>query len=197
MKNIAKKTIIIGLTFILMMISIEPILASENNKDVFPQKTLTASENILADISVTWDSFFHRFSLNDLQPKVVINQSDKRDFYFPEVNGTVENINFTVVCRHRLENSVIIPRFTRVYLALSYNDSYIFLHESINHRCKSLTWEYINFTVDSKNQLVNLTTNGKNVTLTLVVGVFGFPFGFQGVTETLESITIHPISTRP
>lgn len=119
MKNTGKCILILGLTIILMMISIKPILASENNTDPFPQKTSVASENILADIAVTWDSFFHRFSLNDLQPKVIINQSDNRDFSFPEINGTVKQLNFTVTCRHRLENSVIIPRYTRVYLALS------------------------------------------------------------------------------
>jgi len=36
-----------------MMISIVPIQASENKKDAFPQKTLAASENILANMTVT------------------------------------------------------------------------------------------------------------------------------------------------
>ena len=180
-----------------MMISIVPIQASENKKDAFPQKTLAASENILANMTVTWDSFFHRFSLNDLQPKVIINQSAIKDFYFLEMNGTIEQINFTVVCKHRLENSVLIPRFTRVYLVISYNDTYIFLHESINHRCKNLVWEYQNFTVGSDNQLVPLITNGENVTLTVEVGAYGFPFGFRGITEILDPITVHPIPTPP
>jgi hypothetical protein len=195
-KDITKRTIILGIIFILMMISIVPIQASENKKDTFPQKNLAASENILANITVTWDSFFHRFSLNDLQPKVIINQSAIKDFYFPEINDTIEQINFTVVFKHRLEKSVLIPRFTRVYLAISYNDTYIFLHESINYRCKNLVWEYQNFTVTSANQLVPLITNGENVTLTVEVGAFGFPFGSQGITEILDPITLHPIQTR-
>ncbi len=196
MKHTTKNLLIIGLIIILSTMSTGPILAYENTIDTSPQKIGTDSGNILANMSVTWDSFLHAFSLKGLQPKVVINQSVIRDFYFPEVNGTMKNLNFTVVCRHKLENTVFIPRFTRVYLAILYNNSYIFLHESANQRCKSLAWEYINFTVDSKNQLDNLTTNGKNATLTVVVGVFGFPFGFQGVTETLEAITVHPIPTR-
>jgi len=196
MKDVTKRTIILGIIFILMMISIVPIQASENKKDAFPQKTLTASENILANITVTWDSFFHRFSLNDLQPKVIINQSTIKDFYFSEINGTIQ-VNFTVICKHKLEKSVLIPRFTRVYLAISYNDTNIFQPESINHRCRNLVWEYLNFTVGSDNQLVPLITNGENITLTVEVGAYGFPFGLQGITNILDSITVHPIPTPP
>jgi hypothetical protein len=196
MKDVTKRTIILGIIFILMMISIVPIQASENKKDAFPQKTLTASENILANMTVTWDSFFHRFSLNDLQPKVIINQSTIKDFYFSEINGTIQ-LNFTVICKHKLEKSVLIPRFTRVYLAISYNDTNIFQPESINHRCRNLVWEYLNFTVGSDNQLVPLITNGENITLTVEVGAYGFPFGLQGITNILDSITVHPIPTPP
>jgi len=196
MKDVTKRTIILGIIFILMMISIVPIQASENKKDAFPQKTLTASENILANMTVTWDSFFHRFSLNDLQPKVIINQSTIKDFYFSEINGTIQ-MNFTVICKHKLEKSVLIPRFTRVYLAISYNDTNIFQPESINHRCRNLVWEYLNFTVGSDNQLVPLITNGENITLTVEVGAYGFPFGLQGITNILDSITVHPIPTPP
>jgi hypothetical protein len=53
LKDVAKRTIILGIIFILMMISIVPIQASENKKDAFPQKTLAASENILANMTVT------------------------------------------------------------------------------------------------------------------------------------------------
>ena len=196
MKDVTKRTIILGIIFILMMISIVPIQASENKKDAFPQKTLTASENILANMTVTWDSFFHRFSLNDLQPKVIINQSTIKDFYFSEINGTIQ-MNFTVICKHKLEKSVLIPRFTRVYLAISYNGTNIFQPESINHRCRNLVWEYLNFTVGSDNQLVPLITNGENITLTVEVGAYGFPFGLQGITNILDSITVHPIPTPP
>ena len=196
MKDVTKRTIILGIIFILMMISIVPIQASENKKDAFPQKTLTASENILANMTVTWDSFFHRFSLNDLQPKVIINQSTIKDFYFSEINGTIQ-VNFTVICKHKLEKSVLIPRFTRVYLAISYNGTNIFQPESINHRCRNLVWEYLNFTVGSDNQLVPLITNGENITLTVEVGAYGFPFGLQGITNILDSITVHPIPTPP
>jgi hypothetical protein len=196
MKDVTKRTIILGIIFILMMISIVPIQASENKKDAFPQKTLTASENILANMTVTWDSFFHRFSLNDLQPKVIINQSTIKDFYFSEINGTIQ-VNFTVICKHKLEKSVLIPRFTRVYLAISYNDTNIFQPESINHRCRNLVWEYLNFTVGSDNQLVPLITNGENITLAVEVGAYGFPFGLQGITNILDFITVHPIPTPP
>jgi hypothetical protein len=196
MNKVVKSTIIIGIVFILMMISIVSIQASENKKDAFPQKTLASSENILANISLSWDSFFHKFSLKDLDPIVVINQSSVKDFYFPEINGTIPNINFTVVCQHRLLNPVLIPRFTRVYIAISYNDTYILLNESINHRCKSLEWEYINFTVESNNQFIPLITNGENITLTVEVGAYYFFFRYWGVIEMLDPITVHPIPTQ-
>jgi hypothetical protein len=58
-------------------------------------------------------------------------------------------------------------------------------------------WEYLNFTVGSDNQLVPLITNGENITLTVEVGAYGFPFGLQGITNILDSITVHPIPTPP
>ncbi len=197
MNDKVKRTIILGLTFILMMVSIIPVEASENKKDGIPQTVLTTNENILADITVTWDSFFHRFSFKDLEPIITINQSVVKDFYFPEVNGTIPQINFTVVCKHRLENPVLFPRFTRVYIAISYNDTYILLNESINNRCKSLEWEYINFTVESNDQFIPLVTNGENVTLTVEVGAYSFFFGLHGTIEVLDPIIAHPTPPSP
>jgi hypothetical protein len=196
-KNKAKTTIIIGLSFILLMISIEPINADGTKKEICSPKTLTASENILADITMTWDSFFHRFSIKDLEPIVTINQSSITDFYFPEVNGTIPQINFTIICKHRLENPVVFPRFTVVYLAISYNGTYILLNESINHRCKSLEWEYINLTVESNDQFTPLITNGENVTLTVEVGAYFFFFKYWGTIEILDPIIVHPIPPPP
>lgn len=196
MKNKIRISLIIGLLFILTMINIGPTQANQDKKDTSSQQILSDNENILADIIVTWDSFFHRFSFKDLAPNITINQSDTTDFYFSEINNTIQ-MNFTIICKHRLENPVIIRRLTRIYLAISYNDSYLFLAESINHRCKNLTWEYINFTIDPSYQLIPLLTNGENKTLTVEVGVFGFPFGTQGVTLFLNSIIVHPIPTSP
>jgi len=182
---------------VLMILSIEPISVGENNKDILFPKTLTASDNNLADITMTWDSFFHRLSLDFLDPVVIINQSAVKDYYFPEVNGTIPQINFSVTCKHRLESPVLLPRFTQVYIGISYNDSFILLNESIKHRCKSLEWEYINLTVESNDQFIPLITNGQNVTLTVEVGAYSFFFGLRGVIETLDPITIHPILSPP
>jgi hypothetical protein len=179
-----------------MILTIEPISVGENNKDILVPKTLTASDTYLADITMTWDSFFHRFSIKDLEPIVTINQSGITDFYFPELNGTIPQINFTVVCKHRLENPVLFPRFTVVYLAISYNGTYILLNQSINHRCKSLDWEYINLTVESNDQFIPLITNGENITLTAEVGAYSFFFGLHGTIETLDPIIIHPVPIR-
>lgn len=172
------------------------IQTSAGKKGSMLQETSTDGNNVLANMTVAWDSFFATLNFNGLQPKVSINQSDMKDFYFPEVNGTLQ-MNFTVVCKHRLEHRVIIPRLTRVYLSISYNESYVFRRESNNTRCKSLSWEYMNFSVDPEDQLMNLTTQGNNLTLTVEVGAYGFPFGFNGITMFLDDITVHPIIMRP
>jgi len=190
LKKILQKTIILGIITLLLIISIAPNQASITKKETSPQQNLLANDNIVADITVTWDSFLHRFSFQDLAPNVTINQSATRDFYFPEINGSIPQINFTVVCKHKLVSKVLFPRFTQVYLALSYNGSYILLNESSNHRCKSLEWEYINLTVDSSNGFIPLITNGQNVSLNVEVGAYFFIFG---AIEQLAPITIHPI----
>jgi len=167
-----------------------PSQARNTTTQTSPLQTLAANENIIADIALTWDSFFHQFSLKDLAPNVTINQSATRDFYFPEINGTIPLINFTVVCKHKLLNPVLLPRFTIVQLAVSYNGSYILLNQSDYHRCQSFDWEYINLTVESGNGFTPLVTNGQNLTLNIEVGTFFFIFGS---IEQLAPITIHPI----
>jgi len=196
LKDVIKRAKILGIIVILLMTSIVTIQAAVLEKNTESWTTSGESENILADITVSWNSFFHTFNINDLQPIVTINQSDTVDFYFPEINDTLQ-MNFTVICKHRLINKVLFPRSTRVYLSITYNDTYIFRHESNNKRCKTLTWEYLNSTVDQDNQLINLTTYGENVTLKVEVGIYGFPFGFKGITMYLNDITVHPIPTPP
>jgi hypothetical protein len=196
LKEATKRFIIFGILFMLLTMSIATIQANENKKNLLPKKALADNENILANISVTWFSFFYNFSVDDLQPKISVNQSTVTDFYFPEINGSIQ-MNFTVVCRHKLVNKVIIPRFTRVYLAVIYNGSYLFWAESVNHRCKNLWWEYINFTVDPNSQLIPLNTTGNNATLDVEVGIYGFPFGMKGNTLALNPITVHPIVVPP
>ena len=190
MKKILQKTIILDIITLLLIISVTPSQANYTNKDTNTQQNLLANDNIIADITVTWDSFLHRFSLQDLAPNVTINQTATTDFYFPEINGSIPQINFTVVCKHKLVSKVLFPRVTQVYLALSYNGSYILLNESSNHRCKSLEWEYINLTVESNNGFIPLVTNGENITLDVEVGAYFFIFG---AIEQLAPITIHPV----
>jgi hypothetical protein len=190
MNNIRQKTIILSLITLLLTISIVPNQARDTGSESTPQQNLLENDNIVADISVTWDSFLHRFSLKDLGPNVTVNQSMTRDFYFPEINGSIPHINFTVVCKHKLLTKVLFPRFTQVYLAVSYNGSFILLNQSSNHRCKNLDWEYINLTVSSNNGFVPLMTNGENITLTIEVGAYFFIFGS---IQQLAPITIHPV----
>ena len=180
------------LTLMLLFMNFASIPALRTtNKENLPQP-LMAPDNILADITVTWESFFHRFSLKDIPPTVTIHQNEITDFYFPEVNGTIPYINFSVVCKHRLNHTTLLPRFTQVYITLLYNGTYILLNESENHRCQSQDWEYINLTVESQEGFIPLPSNGQNMTLTAEVGAYFFFFGYWGTIETLSPITIHP-----
>lgn len=196
MKDDIRKSLIFGIILLVLTMGLVNIQTGVGKKNIAPQEISTDGDNVLANMTVAWDSFFATFNVNNLQPKVGINQSNTVDFYFPEVNGTLQ-MNFTVVCKHRLEHRVIIPRFTRVYLSISYNESYIFRRESNNTRCRSLLWEYMNFTVEPDDQLMNLTTHGNNLTLTVEVGAYGFPFGFNGITMFMDDITVHPFIMRP
>lgn len=193
-KNKAVNIIIIVLVLLGFLINISPINARDNHKEMNVPKTLEESENTVADITMIWGSFLKRFSLKDLEPVVTINQSMTKDFYFPEVNGTIPQINFSVVCKHRLNHTVLLPRFTRVYIAVMYNGTYILLNESIAHRCKSVEWESINFTVQSNDQFEPLVTNGENVTLTIEVGAFFFFFKYWGSIISLDPVVLHPIT---
>ena len=190
MKTIRQKTLILSIVSFLLIVSIAPNQARVTPKETTPQKSFLSNENVVADITVTWDSFLHRFSLKDLAPNVTITQNSTRDFYFPEINGSIPQLNFTVTCKHKLISPVIFPRFTQVYIAVSYNNTYILLRQSENHRCKNLEWEYINLTVDSSNGFIPLATNGQNITLNIEVGAYFFIFGS---TERLAPVTIHPV----
>ncbi len=194
LKNIRQKTIILGIITLLLFISVAPNQARDADTETTPQQNLLENDNIVADITVTWDSFFHRFSFKDLAPNVTINQSTTTDFYFPEINGSIPHINFTVVCKHKLVTKVLFPRFTQVYLAISYNGSFILLNESSKLRCTSLEWEYINLTVSSNNGFIPLLTNGENITLDIEVGAYFFIFG---AIQQLTPVTIHPVPTIP
>jgi hypothetical protein len=196
LKGVIRRFMIFGILFILIITSFFNIQAGVSKKDTLPQTTSAENKNVLAEITVKWDSFFHTFNINDLQPTVTINQSEMIEFYFPEINDTIQ-MNFTVFCKHKLENKVLFPRSTRVYLSITHNDTYLFRHESNNYRCKTLTWEYLNYTVDPHNQLVNLTTHGQNTTLKVEVGIYGFPFGLKGITMFLNDIIVHPVPTPP
>lgn len=174
----------------LLLVNIVPNQASMIKKGVVTSQNLTENVNVLADITVTWDSFFHRFSLKDLGPNITINQSASTDFYFPEINGSIPQMNFTVVCKHKLVSKVIFPRFTQVYMAMKYNGTYILLNQSSYHRCKNLEWEYINLTIQTNDAFIPLKTQGQNVTLEVEVGAFFF---ILGSIQQIAPITIHPV----
>jgi hypothetical protein len=190
LKNTYQKYTILGLITLILILSIAPSQARLISTETNQPQSLFANDNIVADISVTWDSFLHHYSIKDLAPNVTINQTTTRDFYFPEINGTIPQLNFTVICKHKLISPVILPRFTQVYIAVSYNGSYILLSQSPNHRCVNQDWEYINLTVDSSNGFIPLESQGQNLTLDIEVGAYFFIFGS---IQRLEPVTIHPV----
>lgn len=192
MKKLVKKIPLAGLVIIILIISISA-QATVLKKEEYVQKNLGINENIVADVSLEWDSFLHRFSFKDLDPVVTIYQHTIKDYYFPEINGTIPQINFTVTCKHHLLYPVLFPRSTWVHLAILYNDTPIFLQESEKHPCKTQEWEYINFTAVSDGAFEPLVTNGESITLILEVGAYGSFFGLRGDIQLLEPITIHPI----
>ena len=190
MRNIVQKTILLGIITIILTISSIPVQAKNTYNQTTPQPGSLENGNIVADIAVTWDSLLHNLASKKFGPNVTINQSTTTDFYFPEINGSIPHINFTVVCKHKLLTKVILPRFTQVYLAVSYNGTYILLDQTKNIRCQSLDWEYINLTVSSNSGFIPLQTQGQNITLDVEVGAYFFVFG---TTQQLAPITIHPI----
>jgi hypothetical protein len=190
MKNIRQKTYIISIISLLLIMGVTPNQAKDTTRETTPYQNLLVNENVVAEITVTWDSFFHRFSLKDLTPNVTITQSTTRDFYFPEINGSIPQLNFTVICKHKLISPVKLPRFTQVYIAVHYNNTYILLRQSENHRCQSLDWENINLTVDSSNGFIPIATHGQNITLDIEVGAYFFIFGS---IDRLAPVTIHPV----
>ncbi len=192
MKKLIKKlpSAVIAVLLLIMSITAQATL---QKKEEYMQQNLASNENIVADISLSWDSFLHQFSFKDLDPIVTINQSSTTDYYFPEINGTIPKINFTVNCKHQLLYRVLLPRSTQVYFALMYNDSYIFLQQSEKQPCTTEEWIYINFTAVSDESFEPLRTNGENITLAVEVGAYGFFFGVRGEIRFLEQITVHPI----
>jgi hypothetical protein len=197
-KGVVRKSIVLGIIFILMVMSIVPIQASENKKDISPQTTHENGENILGYITVKWQSFFATFNLSDLRPIIIFNQSDTRDFYFPEIDGIVQ-LNFTVVCRQRLENRTLFPRFTRYEFSIKYNGDFLFNCITKFYPCWTLKWKYNDIIQGPKDTINDVHTNGQNVTLSpLLVGVRTIPGNSSwGDYDDWEPITIHPIPTPP
>jgi hypothetical protein len=197
LKDIIKRTIVLGTLVILMTMSIVPIQASENKKEVSPQTTHENGKNILAYITVEWESFFSTWNITHLPPKINITQSDIRDFYFPEINGVIK-MNFTIVCKQKVLDNVLFRRWVRFEFYLPNSSPYIYNTQNSSFT-KKLTWEYSNITV-GPNTLNDLVTNGSNATLIPRVGVRCFPIFwifFFGVYEDLKPIVVHPIPTPP
>jgi len=193
-----KKSWCLAVILLLITMSTISIPAIENKKDISPQTTLEYSENILAYITVEWESFFSGWNLSDLPPNVTINQSDTREFHFQEINGIIQ-MNFTVVCKQKLLNRTLFPRFARFDLVLKHNNTHIY-NDINSFFCNELIWKYGNIIVGRNDTINDLVTNGQNATLIPTVGTRTFPTLFlflTGIYEELEPITVVPIPTPP
>jgi len=78
--SVRQKTLILSIISLRLIVSIAPNQARVTTKETTLQKSLLSNENVVTDITVTWDSFLHRFSLKDLAPNVTITQNTPRDF---------------------------------------------------------------------------------------------------------------------
>jgi len=102
-------------------------------------------------------------------------------------------MNFTVKVRWRLENRVIIPRWTKIRVGIWYDNNWTWDFWSRYYRCKSELWGYQNFTFDRHNWLYPIYTNGSNATLGVVVAISCFPFPIIPEGDS-ENITVVPRS---
>jgi hypothetical protein len=189
-KRIVRKFLVLGIIFISITISIASVLASENKEAPSSQVTLKNDENILANITVEWESFFTNWKLMDLCPRVNITQDETRVFYFPEINGAIQ-MNFTVLCKHIMLNNALFPRFERYDAIIKHNNINIFNNYTKFYCCSKLSWEYVTLELD--HMLNPVYTNGQNATLQVIVGTRTFPCGLLfGHYKTLENITVVP-----
>lgn len=195
-KEMIRKALVLGSLFILITMSIVPIQASENKKELSPYNTYKYGDNILGTITVKYQSFWATGDPRDLIPIIIFNQSDTKDFYFDEIDGWIQ-LNFTVICKQRLENYTSFPRFTRYETYIKYNGDHIFAYRSISYICWTLKWKYNNITLGPDQMINGIYTNGQNITLSyLQVGVRAFPgYFFVGNYTNWEPITVHPIPT--
>jgi hypothetical protein len=190
MKETGKKAIIVGTIFILITMSIVPIQASDIKRETALQKTQLTNNNVIGTLTLKWNNFL---MTSKLSWKINFNQSTTRDFYFTEVNGTLQNVNFTIICKQWLENRVIVPRFIKCHLAL-YNDTNgVYYFDYWTHRFwiwgNPTVWKYSNFSVGPKEQINSLKDN---ITVQIYFYVRGsFPMINQAANFTLENITVH------
>jgi len=196
-KRIINKYFACGILFILMTMSIIPIQASENKNVISPRSTQENGDNILGYITIEWDSWFAGWNFNILKPNINYSQSDTREFYFDEIDGIIQ-MNFTIVCRMRLINFALFPRWAQLEFYLPSEEPRVFNALKVGFCGWSLKWKYFNITVgpDGPEYINPLVTNGSNATLIPKVGVrpiFGENFSFWFGNYTVwEPVTVVP-----
>jgi hypothetical protein len=182
-----KKGLVVSIILLFIGVAVLPninlsVVKASNDNDLV-EVTTHVIENVLGEIKVWW-GWLIKPGLN-----VQFIFTNQTKFYFSEINGEIQ-MNFTVICRHILENRFFLPRWTvfnvDVYMPVGF---FIWHFRSQPIRCRNLTWEYHNITLDKNNQITGIQTHGHNVTL----GV-SFSVGlFQRYWSIGHDITVIPI----
>jgi len=193
-----KKTLVIGIILLLTTISIGSSYAirQENNGTVEMQEPV----NYLGEIKI--EHAFPLFILRFVKVTFFPVSVDERDFYFPEVNGSVD-MNFTVNCSHKLSVDWLKDRESNFGVFVSSNNDYVI--GSLILPCTSIDWETTTLDLPAR---ILLPTNGQDITLTVYfyggATVHGIRFPDHGyypwmifriiplIMHNVYSITIHP-----
>jgi hypothetical protein len=190
MSETGKRAIVFGTIFILITMSMIPIYASDTTKNQSPQKVQSEQQYVLGYITVSCDWFFVK---GHVPFKAVITFSNQTEFHFPEINGIIQ-MNFTVICKQRLEDHLIFPRWVKYYAEVweAGSPDYTWDYWSHYYRCRSLLWKYHNITLDKTNWIFPVHTNGSNATIRVILAVSGLPVPILPTSSANETITVVP-----
>jgi hypothetical protein len=156
-KRYFNKTLVIGIILLLTTVSIGSSYATrhENNGTVGMQEPI----NYLGEIIIIHTSPLHNLHFVKVIYKPV--PVDKRDFYFPEVNGSVD-MNFTVNCSHQLSVAWLHDRESNWIVFVSSENDYVI--GSLTKPCISIDRETYTLNLTAR---IPLVTNGQDKKLTV------------------------------
>jgi hypothetical protein len=174
MVETGKKLFVMGAIIILTSMSIAPLEASVSPRS--QQNTTGKNSYVLCEITVKQD-YVHLGAFH-----VNVTWSNQSDFDFQNIS----DVNFTIITKHRLDDRVLIPRWTKYWVMIGQSEDPTWNIETHYYRCKTLTWEYHNITLNRGN-MIYPPTNG---TLWCMVSASGFPFKMSPIPYSVKLINI-------